>query len=68
MKVSDAIADLHVRELKRMYRIADKKNGEILEHNPYKKPSSKQYKDKIYKYLLEQGFSQEECVEIFNKA
>jgi len=68
MKVSDAIADLHVRELKRMYRIANKKDEESLKRNPYKVPSSKQYKDKIYKYLLEQGFSQEECVEVFNKA
>ena len=68
MKVSDAIADIHVKELKRMYRVSVKKEMEELKRNPYKKSQAKVYKDKIYKYLLEKGFNGVECVQIFNKA
>jgi SOS response regulatory protein OraA/RecX len=70
MKVSEAIVDLRVKELKRLYRVALKKEEEerILEKRPYNKPASKKYKDKIYTYLLEKGFSTIECVQIFNKA
>lgn len=67
MKISDALVDLQVRELKRLYRVALKKEEEELKRSPYKKSHAKQYKDKIYTYLLSKGFNQEECVEIFNK-
>ena len=68
MKIGNAIADIHIRELKMKYRVALKKEMEELKRNPYNKSQVKKYKDEIYKYLLKKGFSEEECVEIFNKA